>query len=60
MVPTLLLLQASSPQRHARRIALLGSGGLLARITCENSADPRAMQAFGRVLAGFDGPEGRP
>ena len=55
-VPTLVLEQPRSPQSHGRVIALLGSGGVLARITCENSADPGAMVAFEQVLAGFAGP----
>lgn len=59
-VPTLLLLQPRSPQRHGRHIALLGSGGVVARITCEDSADPRAVLAFERALASFDGAGARP
>ncbi len=55
-VPAFLLVQPRSPQSYGRRIALLGSGGVVARITCENTSDVRAVAAFELAMSTFDGP----
>ena len=55
-MPAFLLSQPRSPQSYGRRLLLVGSGGVLARITCEDTADARALAAFELAAASFDGP----